>query len=618
MKVVLPPRSRLRPLGQYGLVLAVTLAAYAPVWRAGFVWNDPDYVTRPALRSWAGLGRIWFDLGATEQYYPLLHSFFWIEHRLWGNGALGYHLVNVLLHGAAACLFGLALAKWRTAGSGSDARCPRGLDAASWLAALLFAVHPVCAESVAWISEQKNTLSLVFYLLAALAYLRFWSGRRTGAYLGSSALFACALLSKTVTATLPGALLVTIWWKRGRLERRRDVAPLLPWFAVGAAAGLGSAWVERVYVGAKGAAFALSPLQRLALAGRIPWFYLRKLLWPAHLVFIYPRWEVRVSDPFAWAGLAATLAVLAAGWAWRRRSRAPLAAALFFIGSLFPTLGFLNVYAFIYSFVADHWAYLGSLGVFAAAAGVLVAATHRWRRPAPGLAAAALLGVLGLLTRRQCLAYRDPVTFYRSIVAANPSAWMAESNLADMLAASGRPGEAIPLYRAALQVDPGLEQTHFNLAVALVKAGRLDEAAAEYRAALRLKPDFAAAHNGLGVVLERRGKLADAAGEYAAAVSIQPLYAGARRNLERVAAEEYSAGIAAVRAGDLPDAECRFSAAIRFHPRFPEAENALGAVLASLGRPAEAVRHYEAALRLRPEYPDARRNLALALRDLGR
>ena len=279
-----------RRLGEFALVLAVVAAAYWPVFHAGFIWDDDGHVTRADLRSWHGLGRIWFDLGATQQYYPVLHSAFWMEHRLWGDAALGYHVLNVGLHALAAMLFVVTLRRISLN------------DRTAFLAGLIFALHPVCVESVAWISEQKNTLSTVFYLLAANAYLN-WDccrpGRRPGGtpaaqlpdrlarsatgptgrnnpfvlYWSATLFFVLALLSKSVTATLPAALLVVLWWKRGALSCRRDVAPLLPWFALSLAMGGLTAWVERTSIGARGAAFDLSLGARGLLAGAGNEFY---------------------------------------------------------------------------------------------------------------------------------------------------------------------------------------------------------------------------------------------------------------------------------------------------------------------------------------------------------
>jgi hypothetical protein len=263
------------------LVFAATLLAYFPALTAGFIWDDqPGHVTRPELRSLAGLVRIWTEPGATQQYYPLLHSAFWFEHLLWGDAPFGYHLVNVLLHATAACLFAALLLRLAVPGA--------------WLAALLFALHPVGVESVAWVSEQKNTLSLVLSLCAALAYLRFDSTgerdrpRSPRAYALASILFIAALLSKTVTATLPAALLVLAWWQRGTVSLRRDALPLLPWFACSALAAVATASFEHTLIGAQGADFALTAAQRFLLAGRAVWFYLGKLLLPLDLSFIYP------------------------------------------------------------------------------------------------------------------------------------------------------------------------------------------------------------------------------------------------------------------------------------------------------------------------------------------
>ena len=345
------------------LAVALTSAvclAYQPVWHGGLLWDDyPGHVTAPDLRSWDGLSRIWFEGGATQQYYPLLHSAFWLQHKLWGDATLGYHLVNILLHATAALLVALVLRRLHVPGA--------------YLAAAIFALHPVHVESVAWITEQKNTLSGVFYLAAMLVYLRFDQTRKKSIYGCALGLFLLALLSKTVSATLPGALLVILWWQRGRLSWRKDVLPLLPFFVLGVLGGLLTAWVERTVIRAEGAAFEFTIVERFLIAGRAICFYLGKLFWPVNLTFIYPRWQV--SQAIAWQYLfpAGALLLAAALWPVRRRWRAPLAALLFFIGTLFPALGFLNVFPFRYSLVADHFQYLASLGVITlvAAAGTL-------------------------------------------------------------------------------------------------------------------------------------------------------------------------------------------------------------------------------------------------------
>src|SRR5579871_3124511 len=240
----------------FALILIGAMATYSPALRGSLLWDDDAHLTKPVLRSVGGLRHIWFDLGATQQYYPLLHSAFWLEHRLWANHVLAYHLVNVTLHAACACLLVLIVQQLRLPGA--------------WLAGFIFALHPVCVEAVAWISEQKSTLSGLFYLGAALLYLQFdeveTDGRRPlSRYLAASGLFLLALLSKTVTAMLPAGLLIVIWWRRGRIGWRRDALPLVPWLVVGAGAGLFTAWVEKTQILAQGADFALNGLQRVLL-----------------------------------------------------------------------------------------------------------------------------------------------------------------------------------------------------------------------------------------------------------------------------------------------------------------------------------------------------------------
>jgi tetratricopeptide (TPR) repeat protein len=491
------------------LLAAGALAAvYLPALRGGFVWDDAAHVTAPALRSGEGLGRIWTEVGATQQYYPLLHTAFWLEHRLWGGSPLGYHLANLALHALAATLFGLALRRLAVPGA--------------ILAALIFAFHPVHVESVAWISEQKNTLSTVFYLAAALAYLRFRERFSAGSYCVASAFFVCALLTKTVTATLPAALLVVLWWRQGRLGWR-DAAPLLPWLVLGVAAGLFTAWVERAHIGAEGAAFDLPFVARCLLAARVVWFYLGKLCWPANLTFIYPRWTVDAADPAAWWPLIALLIVLA--WLWRvsrTNTRSPLAMSLLFGGSLFPVLGFFNIYPFLYSYVADHFQYLASLAVIASVAAALVhlGATARPSRIAlVGLILAALAG----LTRQQSGMFRDVQTLFRATIARNPDCWMAYNNLGkELLASPATQREAIACFERAIALRPDYFEAHNNLGLVLTQTGRSHDAIPHLEKALKLKPRAYEAHNNLAIALAGSGRAEEALRSFAAAAALNP------------------------------------------------------------------------------------------------
>lgn len=485
-----------------GLAAAVLLA-YLPVWQAGFIWDDDAHLTPPALRSLSGLGRIWTEPGATQQYYPLLHSLFWIEHRLWGGSALGYHLANLALHALAAGLAGLLLRRLAMPGA--------------WLAAAFFALHPVQVESVAWISEQKNTLSAVFCFGAALAWLRFDAGRLRRHYWLALGLFALGLLTKTVVATLPAALLVIAWWRRGRIDWRADALPLAPWFVLGAIAGLFTASVERHLIGASGAAYELSLAQRGLLAGHVAWFYLGKLLWPADLTFIYPRWTIDPSHVLHWLPLVGALGVTLLLWRSRGRRRGPLAAWLLFGGTLFPVLGFLNVYPFLYSYVADHFQYLACLALLAPAAALLVQAQ------AGRVAAAIVLCLLGALTWRQAHDYRNAETLYRATVARNPGAWMAWNNLGfTLMSDRARLPEAIACFEHALRHRPDYPEALGNLGLALSQAGRPAEAVPRLERSLQLKPGPYQMHNNLGIALATSGRPAESLMAFRTAAALNP------------------------------------------------------------------------------------------------
>jgi tetratricopeptide (TPR) repeat protein len=653
------PRARLWVVGALALLVCVTFIVYFPAIRGGFVWDDDAHVTKPELRSLHGLWRIWFEVGVTQQYYPLVHSVFWLEHRLWGDNPFGYHLVNILLHAFAACLVCLLLRRLKIPGA--------------YLAAAIFALHPVHVESVAWITELKNTLSAVFYLGAAIVYLRFDRERRTRWYLGALGLFLLALMSKTVTGTLPGALLVVLWWQRGRLSAKKDMLPLVPFVLAGAGGGMITAWWELSINSCVGPEFDFTAVERLLLAGRAVWFHAWKLVWPTRLTFIYPRWQLDSSVwwqylfPVGLAGLAAVL------WALRKRSRAPLAALLYFVGTLFPVLGFFNLYTFKYSLIADHYQYLASLGVITlAAAGIalgLARLPHRTRR-AGYAGAVVLVGALAILTWRQSRIYRDAETLYRDILEKNTTCWLACNNLGNLLVDTGRTGEAIELLERALRLRPDLPHIHNNLGNAMTKVDRIPEAIEQFEQALKLRPDYVAARNNLAFMLVRqdrtseaieqfnevlrlqpgdpaahfnlanvlagRGRLGEAVEQYGQAIGIRSDYVEAHNNLGVVllrqgrapeAIEQYrqalrlrpdlaeghfNLGMVLADTGSLPEAIGEYNEAIRLRPVYAEAHNALGVALARADRLPEALRHFEQAVRIRPDFEEARVNLRKA------
>lgn len=589
------------------VVFLLAVIVYLPALRGDFIWDDDDYVTEnETLRDGRGLRRIWFEIGAVPQYYPLVHTTFWLEFQLWGLNPLGYHAVNVALHGLAAVLLGLCLRRLALRGA--------------WLAAAFFAVHPVMVESVAWITERKNVLSAVFYFGAALAYLRWreqseasapalaQSGdskpqrckretdKRTKAvfalfplcsfssvqkfYWLALGLFVCAMLSKTVTCSLPAALLLVAWWQQGRV-RWRDVRPLTPFFAVGIGLGLLTIWIEKHNVGAWGPDWALTFWERVLIAGRALWFYAGKLVWPANLTFIYPRWEVNTA--VWWQGLfpAAALAVVVVLWVLRERiGRGPLTAVLFFAGTLFPALGFFNVYPMRFSFVADHFQYHASVGLIALAAEAMhwgaqrLAARHAGRFRFNLVVATPVLSLLGALTWHQCGVYRDLETLWRDTLEKNPGCWMAHNNLGHLLATRGDLVEAEEHYRKALGSKPDYEEALNNLGQALFLRGQIEEAIVYFRRTLEREPNHPQALGNLGAALLLQGR------------------------------EE--------------EALRHFEHSLRVNPRSPEVLNNLGAALAARKQFAEALACYAQSLRLRPNQSQAHLNVGVAWRDMGR
>ena len=639
-----PDRSAGRPWRTIrpGLALAVLcVACYLPATRGGFIWDDEDYVeNNPVLRTLDGLRRIWLNPEATPQYYPLVHTSYWIEYRLWGLNPTGYHVTNILLHAVGAILFWRVLVLLGVPGG--------------WLAAAVFAVHPVHVESVAWITERKNVLSGVFYFASALAYLRFAlppadgrpmaAGRRR--YAVAICLFAFALLSKTVTCTLPIVLLIAIWWRRRRITWP-DVLPLVPFLILGAAFGLMTAWLEKYHVLARGPAWDLSWIERILIAGRALWFYAGKLLiWPFDLTFIYPRWRI---DPTAWGQYVFPVsAVLAVSLAWlgrRRIGTGPLAAGLCFVVTLFPALGFFNVYPMRYAFVADHFQYLASAGLIALA----VAGAHRLatRLGSPARLVAwccAIVVVLGLgaLTWRQCGAYRDRETIWRHTLRKNPNAFLAHNNLGVILKRRGMVEQAVAHFRKALEIDPGFVESHVNLGTIAQQAGRLDEALGHYRRAVQSQPDDAGAHNNIGTVYQVRGRPDEAAVYYEKAIELRPDHAEAHANLGavlqtrgdwrgamahyhealRVDPEyvdpQFNLGVILHARGQADAAAARFRCVVKIDPDHAWAHYRLGLIAHARGDFGEAARRYQTARRLLPEFPDVHYNLGVVRASAGR
>lgn len=602
-------RPWVRAISGAAALTAAAFLVYAPALHGGTLWDDLAHITPPGLRSLDGLRAIWLSPGSTQQFYPLLHTAFWLEWQLWQDQTFAYHVANVLQHVVSAALLWGVLRRLQIRWA--------------FLAALLFAVHPVNVESVAWITEQKNTLSTIFYLGAAWCYLRFADGsgtgdaaaRKPGWYVAALGLFVLGLLTKTVVATLPAALLVIAWWRSGRVDIRKDVVPLAPWFAIGAVAGVFTAWTERVLIGAQGAEFELSGVQRLLLAGRVIWFYLSKLLWPSELIFFYPRWTIDPGDWIWWFylfGVVAAVGLLAVSWI-RGGLRAPLAAFLFFAGTLFPVLGFLNVYPFRFSYVADHFQYLAAIGIITLAAGSLGSLAHA--RPGARAylhaGAAAIVVTLGWLSWKQGDQYgHDAIHHYRAILERNPDSWISYENWGAQLIDMGRHEEAVPLLRKALELNPDFFEGQRDLGRALERLGRHDEALSYFERASHLAPEPKTGAYLYGSALLRARKAHEALPHLQNAVAL------ANREGRPIAAFHVDLGRAYVAVGKLEEAVAEFRLAQKVAgARFPAADMLLGDTLVRLGRRAEAAPYLKLAVEYDPGDAIHRLDLATVLFD---
>jgi protein O-mannosyl-transferase len=623
---------RIAGLLAVSFIFAATLVAYSPAMRGGFIWDDDQYiVTNLALRTPHGLWRAWSQTDWTPQYYPLVFTTFWAEYQLWGTNPLGYHVVNVLLHAASAVVLWRVLRRLGVPGA--------------FLAAAVFALHPVHVESVAWATERKNVLSGVLYLSSLSLYLRACNlparnapRYRWGFYAAALLLFWGALLSKTVTCSLPAAILLILWWKRGRLLRR-DLLPLIPMFAIGLGMGLLTAWVERSHVGAMGPDWALSPVQRVLIAGRALWFYAFKLVAPHPLIFIYPRWQVSAGAAWQYAFPAAAIAAISTLWLLRRRiGPQPLVAVLFFAGTLLPALGFINVFPMRYSFVADHFQYLASIGLIALFAGIVVRYLPR-RAVLP--VSVAWLAVLAVLTWRQGYAYKDLPTLWRDVLAKNDSAWIAHSNLAVELQNDERYDEALQHCERAIAIAPQAWEPLNNRGFIHLVRLQLPEAMRDFRKAIEVGPAAQPYHN-LGRALFEQGKYTEAIAAYESSLNLQAwnvstlkclgrALAAAGRNNEAV--QRFSEallvknddpdaylnmGNALRDLGRYDEACARYATVLRLDPASGDAHNEWGVALARQNRIADAAEHYAEAVRLAPDKLDVRFNLAEALRLQGK
>lgn len=531
------------------ITVAVVLIAYTPAMHGGFIWDDDFHLTRnPCVVGPLGLKEIWTSTRAV--YYPLVLTSFWILQKCVGLNPLPYHVLNVLMHGASAVLLWRVLINLKIDGA--------------WMGALLWAVHPVMVQSVAWITELKNTQSCFFFLWSILFFLKAddspgpmaVASKRTLNFGLSLLFFAMAISSKPSTVMLPLVLALCLWWRRGRLQWR-DLAVLAPFFFISVAASGWTIWEQKFHAGAAGVEWSQSWPERLAMAGLDIWFYLGKIVWPYPLIFIYPRWKIDIAQAITYVPILLALCSLSLLW-WKRNGplRPVFFAAAYFTISLFPVLGFFNVYFFRFSFVSDHFQYLASIGpiVLIAATGSRVF-TRSPRRAGATVFAIVVLGLMTITWRQESM-YKDNQTLWNETIRQNPKAWIAYNNLSEPLLAQGdfiaaarqasaaiglypnyapahnnfglalqglrRDGEAIEEFRRAIELDPNLPQARLNLAEYLMGQNDLDGAEREYVQAIDSAPEFADAHYNYAVLLAMRRRIPEAVRECRAACALDP------------------------------------------------------------------------------------------------
>ncbi len=577
------------------------ILSHWPALHGGFIWDDDAHITRSTLQSLHGLFQIWTQPGTTQQYYPLLHSLFWFEHILWGDTALFYHLANILLHALAALLLVITLRKLSIPGA--------------WLTGILFIIHPIFVESIAWISEEKNTVSAIFYFSAAYTYIKYSESKINKYYALATGLFVLALLTKSVTATLPAVLILLTWWKTGKITWKENIKPLTPWFIVGILSGLFTAWVEVNLVGAHGSEYLLTFPEKFLLSTRILCFYLGKIVLPLNLSFIYEHWRISLFDSGAYYYVIITAFLLVACiglYALESKiksvkNRTPIAALLYFSFTLFPVLGFFNIYPFRYAYVADHFQYLASLGLITPLCSLLwieIKSPSLSRRSAAICSTAIIITVLGYLTYKQSSNYSDAKTLYTSTLRTNPTCWMAHNNLGTILLNENKLDEAAFHYQEALRLDPSLVGPHANLGTIYSKnRTTYNQAVEHFELALKQDPSSATIHNTYGsFLLLIPSEKENAYNHITEALRLEPNYPEAHYNLG-LYFSQYS--------DKQNEALAEYSTALAFNQNYIEAHTNLAIILAQLpGGKSEAIKHLNKALELNPKYALAHCNIA--------
>lgn len=503
-------RSVRRELAAGAMIALVTLAAYLPAFQAEYIWDDNGFLRENALiHAPDGLQRFWCTTEATD-YFPLTSSMLWFEWRIWGNNPHGYHAVNVVLHALAAVVLWRVLARLKVPGA--------------WLCGVLFGVHPVTVASVAWISERKNTLSMVLFLLALLAWLRFEDTGRKRAYGASGLLFVAAMLAKTSVVSLPVVLLVLAWWRRGRITGR-DVARASPFFVAGLALAAATVWFHYTKsTGVAGIPYG-SFASRLAATGWIAWFYLYKIVLPIHLMMIYPKWEVDGGSLLSYLPLATLAAGMFILWIYRNDwAKGLLAAMVCFLAGVFPVSGLFQMSFSQHSLVSDHLQYVPMLGILAWLAGTAAWGAGRFKVP-PAVTrsgGALLVMLLAALTWFQSRTFTNSYTLFSRNLSLNDKAWSAAYSLGGWYITHGEIRRGIGYLDRAIELNPRSIEAISNRAAYCAELREFDRAIADFNAAIRLMPGVPQLYNNRADVYLKKGEPEKALADCRTALEIDP------------------------------------------------------------------------------------------------
>ncbi len=586
------------------LLFLATLLTFLPAAKNDFVtYDDPEYVTenvhvREGL-TWDSVK--WAFAAHGANWHPVTWLSHIVDGQLFGQRPWGHHLGNVLLHAINTLLVFLLFVRMTR------------LEWPSFFVALLFGLHPLRVESVAWVSERKDVLSGFFFLLTLLAYVRFVSargirGRKPGLYyVLALVLFGLGLMSKSMLVTTPCVMMLLDYWPLERFNRAsvfRVVIEKIPFFL------LTLAFSAVAYVAqAHGSAMNTS----LALSGRVAnalvcWcLYLGKIFWPAKLSPLYP-YSPHLPAAAVIASAVCLTAISTLAFVFRRRQPALIVGWLWYLGMTVPIIGLVKIGE---QSMADRYTYLPSLGVMLMVVWGARAIIQKSRPAALGLSVAGAAAALAciVLTQFQIACWRNTEAMFQRAADTTQNNTLADVGLGICLAERGKLDDAIKLYRASLEVSPSYFESHYNLALALLQQGKYEDAIKHFRAAIDARPGEPRGHVSYGVALAKAGQRDDAIAQFHAAADLSPSDPLPHDNLAKLLASDESR---------LDEAINEFQIAVRLQPANAARQRGLSALLMRKGRHTEAVGHLEEAVKLEPTNADIHNDLGSALAMSGK